>query len=554
MIDLDFLHPYPRYGVAAALIEQKAFLDELTTWQQVAELAWKGIDRVLLRYTLFTLSDPVDETTSELRFDYLDEKVLDPGKKSGQVAARGYYLAPYVITTDGSSAATVAEARAIRDLLKKASVEDLFKTQKLKRSFAPLTSKINNGRSSMAEPKATLLEAAFTVIATLTEFKPAAQVAAGKGMANTTIIPDLPLVEGEFTPLIDFVQLFANLRVRKQDYDRKNDDLLLVNVDPKDRKYRRPPLFRGNYPNAPRDGSLGAISLVAAIGAWAREGGQFSYLQKDGVLQTEARAEFAERVLDLLADRPLYVLSYEEVHQEKYGHHLVGMALHENLSGLVRAAHRAMPFGVEKLDDPKYRLYKRFFDRFLQQFDRASFRDFMAARNEYPFELTPIFIRYMEKEHHLSPELIASARAYGQSLNMAAYKAAKAEQNKDDDDRKKGKQLKERTLSEYKNRILVQFESTILSAASPTALLSQMSMIVGRLTGREMYSDAELFMDTVAGWNKEKLPLAIELVTAFMRLSTYKSSADTEKKSPSDDGTNDSPRLVDDPANDPMPN
>ena len=364
MIDLDFLHPYPRYGVAAALVEQDAYLDQLTTWQSIAELAWKAIDRALLRYTLFTENDPALETTEVLNFIYLDEKILDPGKKSGQIAARGYYLSPYVITTDGSSAATVAEARVIRDLLKKATEEDLLKTQKLKRSFAPLTSKVNNGRSSMAEPKASLIEAAFTVVATLTEFKPAAQVSAGKGMANTTIIPDLPLVDlvdNEITPLIDFVQLFANLRVRKQDYESKNDDMLLVKVDPKDRKYRRPPLFRGNYPNAPRDGSLGAISLVAAIGAWAREGGRFKHTQKDGSPHDEPKAEFAERILDYLAERPLYILSYEEVRQESYGHHLVDMAIHDNLSAIVRAAHRAIPFGVEKIDDPKYKLYKRFF-------------------------------------------------------------------------------------------------------------------------------------------------------------------------------------------------
>ena len=552
MIDLDFLHPYPRYGVAAALVEQNGFLDELTTWQRVAELAWKAIDRALNRYTLLTDDVPTLETTESMRFYYMDEKTLDPGKKSGQVAANGRYLSPHIITTDGSSAATVAEARAIRDLLKKATEEDLSKTQKLKRSFAPLTSKVNNGRSSMAEPKASLLEAAFTVVATLTEFKPAAQVSAGKGMANTTIIPDLPLVDGEFEPLIDFVQLFAELRVRKQNYQVKNDDMLLAKVDPKDRKYRRPPLFRGNYPNAPRDGSLGAISLVAAIGAWAREGGRFSHKQKDGTEVEEPRDEFSRRLLDQLAEKPLYVLSYEEVGQEKYGHHLVNMALEYDLAAIVRAAHHAMPFGVEKLDDPKFKLYKRFFDRFLQQLDRPTFRDFMAARNEYPYELTPIFIKYMETEHHLSPELITSARAYGQSLNYAAYITAETERQEDIKSKRR-----ERPLSEYKNRILVQFESTILSAKTPTALLSQMGIIVGRLTGREMNGKAGFFMETAAGWPDSQLSLAQELITAFMRLSSYRpkdvSGSVTTNESTPDPITDDDIMESDDPTNDLMP-
>ncbi|WP_020599888.1 hypothetical protein [Spirosoma panaciterrae] len=541
MIDLNFLHPYPRYGVAAALVEQEEIsFDDLTTWERVAELAWKAIDRALLHYTLYTTNDPAQETTKFLEFDYLDEKILDPGKKSGQTAANGYYLSPYIITTDGSSAATVAEARAIRDLLKTATQDDLQKTLKLKRSFAPLTSKINNGRSSMAEPKATLLEAAFTVVATLTECKPAAQVAAGKGMANTTIIPDLPLIEDEYTPLIDFVQLFFDMRVKKGDAFR-------VIVEPKDRKFKRPPLFRGNYPNAPRDGSLGAISLVVAIGAWAREGGTFKHKLNDGTFQNESRWEYARQILTYLQERPLYVLSYEEVRQESYGHHLVGMAIEQDLASIVRAAHRSFPFGIEKPDDPKYKLYKRFFERFLLQFDHPSFRDFMAARNEYSFELEPIFNLFMQDQYQLSTELIASARAYGQSLNSAAYITARAEQQEDIKNKRR-----ERQLSEYKNRILVQFESTILSAKTPTALLSQMGIIIGRLTGREMDSEATLFMETAAGWPIEKLSLAQELITAFMRLSSYRPKSDLS--SGASDSNAETVETVDNPANDEMPN
>jgi hypothetical protein len=547
MIDLDFLHPYPRYGVAAALVEQRMGLADLTDWLGVAELAWKAIDRCLGRYTLFTNDNPTQETTREMQFEFLDEKTLNPGGKNNQGAAWGYYLAPYVITIDKSAAATVAEARAIRELLRKATtVKELLQPQKLKRSIAPVAKEINNGTPSMSEPGASLIETAFTLITTLTEHKPAAQVAVGKGMANTTIIPDLPLVEGAFTPLIDFVQLFADLRVRKQDYDLKNDDLLRVAV-PKDRKYRRPLLFRGNYPNAPRDGALGAVSLVAAIGAWARENGSITYLKTDGLTATVAKREFAERILTLLAERPLYVLSYEAVRQEKYGHHLVGLALNANLPGLVRAASRSLPFGVDKIDDPKYTLYKRFFDRFLQRFNRATFRDFMATRTEYASELAPIFIQYMEHEHHLPPSLIASARAYGRSLNYAAYKTAEAEQK---DDQKNNR--RERPLSEYKNRILVQFESTILSAKTPTALLSQMGIIVGRLTGREIDGEAAEFMETAAGWPDTKLSLAQELITAFMRLSSFQPRVKTIPDAgnvPDEQPANE----ADDPALDPEP-
>lgn len=171
------------------------------------------------------------------------------------------------------------------------------------------------------------------------------------------------------------------------------------------------------------------------------------------------------------------------------------------------------------MDDPKFKLYKFFFDRFLQQFSQPAFRDFLATRAEYPNNLSPLIEQYMASEHqNLSPELIKSARAYGQSLNRAAYNAAKKEET---EDVKNGRTA--RPLQEYKNRILVQFESTILSAKSPVALLSQMNIISGRLTGFEIGSEAGLFMETVASWSptKDNTSLAQELVTAFMRLSSY---------------------------------
>jgi hypothetical protein len=537
MINLDFLHPYPRYGVAAALVEFRAEsiqLEDLQDLKTLAKFAADAIDRALNRYTLFTENKPLDETTTILKFHYFEGKKVDPGQKSGQTAANGYYLAPHVITNDKSSANTVTEARAIHQLLLAATEEDLLKPQyKLKRSFAPLTSKINNGKSSMAEPKSTLLEAAFTAITTLTEFKPAAQIIGGKGVANSTIIPDLPLIDGDLNPLIDFILLFADLQFKIDADYKQTASPFFSEIDPKDRKYRRPPVFRGNYPNAPRDGSLGAISLVAAIGAWAKANEPF---------RGDSRASFATRVLDLLAQKPLYVVSYEEFRQESFGHHLVNISVSENLPKLIRAAQRAKLHGVEKIDDPKLKLYKFFFDRFLQKFSQATFRDFLATRAEYPSELSPLFERYMAAEHkQLSPELIKSARAYGRSLNTAAFRAAEKE---DAEDKKAGR--KGRSLEEYKGRILIQFESTILSAKTPIALLSQMGTIVGRLTGREIHGDAGLFVETVAGWNTDNLKLAQDLVTAFMRLNS-----NIYLKTRSED--NDTPVDNDDPAYDPQP-
>lgn len=531
MMDLNYLHPYPRYGVAAALVEmqeQKILLEDLTDPKTTAKFAAAVIERALNRYTLWTEDKPLEETTSFLEFNYLEGRKVDPGQKSGQGAGNGYYLAPHVMTNDISSGRTVAKARAIRDLLLKTKEEDLLKPQhKLKRSFAPLTSKINNGKASMTEPKANLLEVAFTAIATLTEYKPASQIAKGKSFVNATIIPDLPLVDSGTYPLIDFVRLFASLQYKVDAGFSKDFSPYRSSIDPKNRKYRRPPIFSGNYPDAPRDKSLGVVSLVAAIGAWAKENAPF---------QGSNRKTYAKRVLEMLAEHPLYIVSYEEFRQESFGHHLVGLSINSDLPALVRSAHRAKLTNVEKIDDPKFKLYKFFFDRFLQQFTQATFRDFLATRAEYPNALSPLIEQYMASEHkELTPELIQSARAYGRSLNSAAYWAARREEEED----KKGGR-KSRPLQELKNRILVQFESTILSAKSTTALLSQMGIITGRLTGNEISSDAELFMETVASWppTKENVSLVQELVTAFMRLNSYVATDQPAASKSDSDGGN----------------
>lgn len=541
MINLDFLHPYPRYGVAAALValSEDYELSDLTNLKTIASFAAEAIERAMNSYTLYTANNPLDLATTILKFDYLDNKKVEPGQKSGQTAGNGYYLAPHIITNDKSSANTVIEAREIRKILLNASEEDLLKPQqKLKRSFAPLTSKINNGKTSMAEPKANLIEAAFTVIATLTRYKPAAYIPNKKGnWLNATIVPDLPLISNDSTPLIDFVRLFADLQRQAETDLRENTSILHSAIDLNNRKYKRPPIFRGNYPNAPRDSSLGAVSLVAAIGSWAK--GIEPFLG-------DSRATFAKRVLELMANQPLYVVSYEEFHQESYGHHLVQLALTQNLPALVRSAHHAVLFGVDKIDDPKNKLYKLFFDRFLQQFSQATFRDFLATRAEYPNDLSPLIEQYMATEHEFSTEFIKSARAYGQSLNLAAFIAAKKEET---EDLKNGR--KPKPIQELKNRILVQFESTISSTKSPTALLSQMGIIAGRLTGSEINSEAALFMETVATWNPsdKNTSLVKELVTAFMRLNSRKAHNADKTESLGQEPENSSEES---PLNDPM--
>ena len=77
-----------------------------------------------------------------------------------------------------------------------------------------------------------------------------------------------------------------------------------------------------------------------------------------------------------------------------------------------------------------------------------------------------------------------------------------------------------------------------------------MNIISGRLTGFEIDNDARLFMETVAGWppTKDNTSLTQELVTAFMRLSSY-----VANDKPGNSNGNAAPSVENDPLSDDIP-
>jgi hypothetical protein len=508
-MNLDFLHPYPRYGLAVALVDRNLSVRDLSTdADQIAEWAADSIERALGRFFLHTRDDPTLPGVTKLHFAYLPEADLQPGSKHQQDAKHGYYLAPHVATSNNAAGAA-EDARKLRDLLR--AKVSFNKSCDLKRSFAPLTSKVNNGRTSMANPKASLIEAAFTAIATLAENKPGLYA----NGVNHVIIPDLPLLDanGEHEPLLDFVWLFANMR-----QSELGEETLTAELRADKREYRRPALFNGNFPGAPRDVSLSALGVLAAIGVWAKRG---------EVFRGDQRGRFAERVLNHLSRNPLYIVSYDGTRQEHFGHHVVGLALRHELAAVLAALNRVSLQGATSFKDPKWALFRTMAGRFLQFFSPATFRDFLAFRAEYPTAFLPILEAYFMEQTSIAPdperrrELVSSARAYGASLNLAAYLAAKDE--READEKKAVKKL--RTVEEYKGRIMVQLESTALGARSPAALLAQLGGITGRYTGRDVDYEGGVFMEAVAT-GEVPLDEAKQLVTAFMRLRTNPRKAD----------------------------
>ncbi len=527
-MNIQFYHPYPRYGFAAALVQTSRQLEEINTYQDVTNLAIEMLQYCLNRFSVFTNDDPASEATQELHFDYVPAEKLNPGNANGQTAKKGYYTAPYILIPDKASD-TVKETKGLIKKLQAVKTEiDLYKSTELKRSFAPLTAKVNNGNQSANYPKTSLLQATFTAVATLTELKPSVYLQYEKGdYCNAGVIADLPLIDHRGTNLLrDFITLFGRMKASS------GDRTMIAKLDAKNKKYRRPLLHQGNFPNRPVDYSLNSVSLMAAIGEWVKANPKS--IEDTGI-------DRVKEILHYLADRPLYIISYEFARQERFSHHLVDVAFSTSIPDIQKAIYLSTVFGVEKKDDPKHKLFRTAGTHFLQFFNKASFQDLLSFRAEYPPDLLPLFEDYFKTSEFMADtkintEIISSAKAFGQSINRAAYFAAKKEKEDDEKSNRKG-----RTLDEYKARILTELESRVDSATSHLQLLHQICVTVARMTGRDIDSEADVFMEAVAQSDDSVITLqqAQHLITAFMRLRSVKSKPSTDSgTSPSEENSN----------------
>ena len=414
----DLPHPYARYGLAVALMRAKKDWEfENATEKDLPEILAREIEAGLNRFRLATQDKP--ETAEVLRFVWVSLDHLRKDSKlvqSAGLASQGKYLAPTILTTDGDARGTYDNAETlIKNLRKGEKLESGFV---LSRSFAPTTAKINNGRSSQSPPKTTLFEASCAAIATVTEIKPAAWVDG----RNTIIIPDLPLLE-----LIDFVELFhamltANLGDRGNPYhvkidrsENKPETAKKKKSDKPKGEYKRPPIFNGNYPFAPRNAAFGAVGLLAAIGRWAVRADE---------------EEWAQRVLDSLAGKPLYIINYDDISQVQFSHHVVKLAKKDKLSDVINKLAFETKIYSE-LDNtkprwgiPAYQLFDLLANRFLQLFDRPTFRDFLATRAEYAPEVTTLLEEYFMGKNGNDSQIVKSARALGSWINYCAWVAA----------------------------------------------------------------------------------------------------------------------------------
>ena len=479
-----FDHPYPRYGLASVLYHadiRTVSPDTIPEKEELAELALRFISDALHEYRLHTEDKPLDDIDTKLRFRYLRADELFNGQGSRNL----YYVAPHIATGDISANSLIAEAKEM--IIRLQNPRELYKSVKLKRSFSPFTAEINSGNKSPSNPKTSLFNAAFTMAATLSHYKPATQV----DFKNQIIMPDLSLND-----LLKFIDLFSKM----QSSEVKNP---MICEHRAGSKYTRPNMFNGNYPNAPNTPVFGPVGLAGAMGVWAKRANIVDQLDK---------------VLNKLVKNPIYLVSYKAslFKQIHLGHHVARLAKEQNLPKAINGLYDGDFYNPEhnKRDNPTRLLFLEMASRFLQLYSKSAFKDFLAFRLQYPHSFSSILEDYFMNERNISKEIIQSVRIYGSYLNYVAYIIGKNEA----ENKETGKDL-----YEAKARVLAQLESTAMSCKSPTALFAQLNVQAGRMSNKDVPEEASAFMGATNS-GKISLETAQQLILAYMRLRSEKST------------------------------
>lgn len=489
-----FAHTYPRYGLAAAIVDQDVldWKDILSDTDRLLETARVAIKGAMNRFRIHTASDLDNAKT--LQYRYLGAEDIE----KGQGAEDGYYVMPHVITTDRQRGNTI---QAVWNMLDRLDPPvNLNRTDKLQRSLSPFAAKLNAGSASLSDERTDVLEAAFSLVASITPLKPATQV----DFTNQAMIPDLDLAG-----LITFVRLFQRMQRTET-----GNGLTLTRKENSNRK--RPPIFDGNYPDAPGSPAFGPVGLMGAIGQWMKRADRQADEQKK-----------ARETLDAMKGRSIYLVSYDGnlMRQEYMGHHVTRLAKNYNLPKIIQSLYRIRFYNADhnKPDSNTRATFFRLASRFLQLYTKPAFKDFLAYRAIYEANLSPIIEEFFMEEYKIAPGIVKSARAYGAYLNDVAYYAAREEvdENKERDDGGTG-----RDIYDAKTRVLAQLESTAMSARRPSSLFAQINVMAGRMSGRDVPAEAERFMEAVQTGEVE-FDEAKDLVLAYMRLrkDTHDSSA-----------------------------
>jgi CRISPR-associated protein Cas8c/Csp2 len=486
-------HPYLHYGYALFLAETNLEADAVLNKQAPALIA--ELQKSLHSFRVKPATSFVG--MSSVKFTFCDEAKGD--------TSHGIFLAPNVIASDKAAGNLLKSCTDwIADVRSEQTKNDgkvnLDKMTKASMSSTPTSGEYLSfgATAGRGKPSLSTAENAFALLTSLTSIKPAmAYKTYSQGKierSNTTIIPAFDSINDT----IRFVRLFKLMQARYVQgeamiggvFQEKNKKGEVTKESP-----LRPKIYDGNFPHAPRSSALGPVALLGSIGAWAKEAED---------------TPWAIDVLESLKQAQMYVISYGKAQSFRYNHYLVDLAKENRLSEVVDSLFytellSAGPRTADNRND--YQILDLFTARFLLQFNRVSFRDFLAQRAEYPHKTSVLFTTYFEKMESIQPDVVQSAKALGRWLNYVAYRVAKDyKENATKDD-----------IRKQKAKVLVELESSTFAAKSGDALIAQAITRAGRLSGMDAPEEGSLFMEQTAA-GSITLDQAKNLLVAFSRL------------------------------------
>lgn len=434
--------------------------------------------------------------------DYCGKTKVSFGFTKEKNDAKKYiYLSPNTIASE------MKASNLYNAICKTCSEEniDLHKAYKISQSEVPTSGEFNSfsdsGNIGRGKPSATVLDQCLALITSTTAFKPCLQYKSGVGKVstdNTCLIPDL-----DISDLQNFIKLFKRIRIQKLD-----SSLMIGKVECETRtlkyKPKRPNIFNGNFPNAPHSSALGSVALLGTIGEMTKE--------KDV-------SELAKKVLESLKDCNFYAIKYGDASVFSFNHSIIRLAERGKLRRIVDSLYYVVLYkeGRRSTNNAfEYQKFDLFASRFLQMFNRPTFKDFLAFRAEYPYDIELMLNTYFCDMEKIDKEIVTSAKELGKWLNNVAYRSAQQEVGTSPgwDD-----------LIKAKAKVLVELESSIFFAKSGDALVAHTITRAGRLSGLDAPAAASLFMEEAASG---ELPLeqAKNLLIEFSRLKSKKEEAD----------------------------
>lgn len=480
-------HVYLKYAIALLMEEYGLQTEQEITFKEIKEELEKGLNTFSVK--------PIGDYCGQTKVQYGFTKEKNDAKKY-------IFLAPNTITSEMKASNLY---NAVCETCSEENI-NLLRAHDITQSEVPISGEFNRftdkGTFQRGKSKATVFDQCLALITSTTALKPCLQYKSGARkitMDNTCLIPDLNI-----TDLQNFIKLFKRIRIQKLD-----SSLMVGRVTcekGKTLKYipKRPNIFNGNFPNAPHSSALGSIALLGAIGEMTKE--------KDV-------SELAMKVLESLIDCNFYAIKYGDASVFSFSHFIIRLAERGKLRRIVDSL-----FYVELYKEGRrttsnafeYQKFDLFASRFLQMFNRPTFKDFLAFRAEYPYDIELLLNTYFCDMEKIDKEIVTSAKELGKWLNYVAYRSAQQEIGTSSgwDD-----------LIKAKAKVLVELESSVFSAKSGDALIAYTITRAGRLSGFDAPAEASLFMEKAASG---ELPLeqAKNLIIAFSRLKSKKEEAD----------------------------